>query len=266
MPAVEALHVYPVKGCRGIALARAQVEPRGIRHDRRWMFVDEAGGFLTQRTVHELALVDVAIEGEALALAAPARGMGPLRLPLRPEGGARRSVGIWRDTVDAIDGGPEAAAWASALVGVPASLVHMPDDVRRPVKPAYARPDDVVGFADAFPLLLATTASLDDLNARLDRALPMNRFRPNVVVGGCVAWEEDGWTRVRVGALELRVPKACDRCVVTTVDQATGERGVEPLRTMATFRRRDDAVWFAVNAIPDGPGEIAVGDALTVLA
>jgi uncharacterized protein YcbX len=266
VPAVEALHVYPVKGSRGIALARAQVEARGIRHDRRWMFVGEDGVFLSQRTVHELALVDVAIEGDALVLAAPAKDMPPLRLPLRPREGARRSVTVWSDTVEAIDGGPAAAAWATALVGAPASLVHMPDGTRRAVKPAYARPGDVVGFADAFPLLLATTASLDDLNARMERPLPMNRFRPNVVLGGCMAWEEDRWTRVRVGALELRVPKACDRCVVTTVDQATAERGVEPLRTMASFRRRDDAVWFAVNAIPDGPGEIAVGDALTVLA
>jgi uncharacterized protein YcbX len=266
VPAVEALHVYPVKGCRGIALARAHVEARGIRHDRRWMFVDEHGMFLTQRTVHELARVDVAIEGDALVLAAPAKGMGPLRLSLRPPGGPRRSVTVWRDTVEALDGGPEATAWASALVGVPASLVHMPDDTRRAVKPAYARPDDIVGFADAFPLLLATTASLDDLNARMERPLPMNRFRPNVVLGGCTAWEEDGWTRVRVGAIEMRVPKGCDRCVVTTIDQATAERGAEPLRTMASFRRRDDAVWFAVNAIPDGLGEIAVGDALTVLA
>jgi uncharacterized protein YcbX len=266
VPVVEGLHVYPVKGCRGIALGRAHVEARGIRHDRRWMFVDADGVFITQRTQHALALVDVTIEGNELALAAPSKGAPTLRVPLRPEGGARRAVTVWNDSVEALDAGAEASRWITELLGEPSSLVHMPDESRRAVKPAYARAGDIVGFADAFPLLLATTASLDDLNARMDRPLPMNRFRPNVVVGGCAPWEEDAWTRVRVGALELRTPKACDRCVVTTIDQQTAERGVEPLRTMAKFRRRDNDVYFAVNAVPDEAGEIAVGDAVTVLA
>jgi uncharacterized protein YcbX len=187
-----------------------------------------------------------------------------LRLPLAPDGGRRRSVAIWRDTVDALDAGDEAARWATELLGTPASIVFMPDDVRRAVNPKYAREGDIVGFADAFPLLLATTASLADLNARMERPLPMDRFRPNVVVDGCGAWDEDAWTRVRIGALPVRVLKPCDRCVVTTTDQRTGERGVEPLRTLATFRRRDNDVLFAVNGVPDAEGEIAVGDPFTV--
>jgi hypothetical protein len=123
-----------------------------------------------------------------------------------------------------------------------------------------------VSFADAFPLLLATRASLDDLNARLEAPLPMNRFRPNVVVDGCRAWEEDRWRRARLGEVAVRLPKLCDRCVVTTTDQLTGERGAEPLRTMATFRRMEDGkVYFGANAIPDGRGHISVGDPFTVL-
>jgi uncharacterized protein YcbX len=260
---VSALFVYPVKGCRGIALERAHVEARGVRHDRRWTLVDEEGTTVTQRTHPRLALVDVALDGDALVLSSRDAGAPALRLPLAPDG-RRRSVTVWNDTVEAIDAGDEAARWATELLGVPASIAHMPDDVRRQVKPAYSRPGDVVGFADAFPLLLATTASLADLNARMERPLPMDRFRPNVVVDGSEAWAEDAWTLVRVGGLSVRVVKPCDRCVVTTTDQRTGERGVEPLRTLATFRRRDHDVLFAVNAIPAAEGEVAVGDRVTV--
>ena len=213
-----------------------------------------------------LALVEVALEGDSLVLRAP--GQGELRLPGLTRGheaGQRRRVQVWRDEVDAIDCGPEAARWIGAWMGGSFSLVHMPDDVLRPVKPAYALPSDIVGFADGFPLLIASTSSLDDLNARMDTPLPMDRFRPSVVVTGCAPWAEDEWRRIRVGGLDVRVAKPCDRCVVTTIDQQTAERGVEPLRTLARFRRRDNDVLFAQNAIPDSRGWIAVGDLVEVL-
>jgi uncharacterized protein YcbX len=261
---VSGLFVYPVKGCRGIPLGRARLEARGLRHDRRWAIVDETGTTLTQRNHPRLALVDVAIEDASLVLSPRDAGAPALRLPMAPSG-PRRSVTVWHDTVDAIDAGEEAARWATQLLGISASVVHMPDDVRRAAKPAYARPDDIVGFADAFPLLLATTASLADLNARMERPLPMDRFRPNVVVDGCAPWAEDAWTRVRIGDLPVRVVKPCDRCVVTTTDQQTGERGVEPLRTLATFRKRGNDVFFAVNGVPDAEGDVAVGDRFIAL-
>jgi uncharacterized protein YcbX len=140
----------------------------------------------------------------------------------------------------------------------------MPDDVERAVSPDHSRPGDIVGFADGFPLLLATTASLEDLNARLTVPVPMNRFRPNVVVEGCSPWEEDGWTQVTVGQVPFRVAKPCGRCVIITTDQRTGERGVEPLRTLATFRQKDGKVNFAQNCVPDADGVLAVGDELRV--
>jgi uncharacterized protein YcbX len=261
---VSALYVYPVKACRGIALTRARIEARGVRHDRRWAIVDESGTTLTQRTHPVLALVDVAIAGDTLVLASSAAGAPALRLPLSPEGGRRRRVTVWRDTVDALDVGDEAGGWVTQLLGVPASIVFMPDDVERAVNPKYARAGDIVGFADAYPLLLATTASLADLNARMEHPLPMDRFRPNVVVDGSAAWAEDAWTRLQLGALPVRVAKPCERCVVTTTDQRTGERGVEPLRTLATFRRRDNDVLFAVNGVPDAHGDVAIGDPVTV--
>jgi uncharacterized protein YcbX len=270
---VDALWVYPVKSCKGIAVDGATVESRGLRGDRRWMIVDERGVFLTQRTEPRMALIEVTLDSDSLALRAP--GLEELRLPglgqpaQAAEGDGserpRRRVQVWREKVDAVDCGPEAARWISRWLGMDLALVFMPDDVRRPVKPAYALPDDIVGFADAFPLLLASTSSLDDLNARLDTPLPMNRFRPNIVIRGTAPWEEDEWARIRVGALEVRVAKACERCAITTVDQETAERGVEPLRTLAEFRRRDNDVLFAQNAVPDSPGSIAVGDRVHVL-
>jgi hypothetical protein len=265
---VEALFFYPVKSCRGLALDRATVEPRGIRHDRRWMIVDAEGAFLTQRAEPGLARIAVAVAEDGLVLSA--EGRGAVRVPFVTEaGGPRRRVQVWKDAVDAVDCGEDAAGWLGGVLGFRASLVFMPDDVVRPVKPGYARETDRVGFADGFPLLLASTASLDDLNARITARgappVPMDRFRPNVVVRGCAPWAEDDWKRVTVGDLPVRVVKPCDRCAITTTDQRTGERGVEPLRTLATFREREDKVYFAQNGVPDGAGSIAVGDRFTVV-
>jgi uncharacterized protein YcbX len=263
---VRGIFVYPVKSCRGIALDRAEVEPRGLRYDRRFMIVDGTGTFVTQRTEPRLTGIEVTLDEERGSLMLSASGCSVLRLALTPREGERVKVQVWRDEVDALHAGEEAARWVSVFLGAPASLVFMPDAVERPVRPDLARVGDHVSFADAFPMLVTTTDSLDDLNARLDRPLPMNRFRPNVVVSGCTPWEEDHWQRARIGVVPLRLPKACDRCVVTTTDQITGERGVEPLRTMATFRKwADSKVYFGVNAVPDARGTIAVGDRVTVL-
>jgi uncharacterized protein YcbX len=265
---VLGLFHYPVKSCRGIALDHATVEARGVRHDRRWMLVDETGTMITQRTHPRLALVAVAIEGDVVVLSATGVAPASLRLPAEPlHGASRRRVHVWSDDVEAVDMGEEAARWSTELLGQPAALVFMPGDVERAVKPKYARAGDLVGFADAFPLLIASASSLDDLNARMAPALPipMDRFRPNIVVGGFEPWAEDGWRGLRVGSVTVRVPKPCNRCVVTTTDQRSGERGVEPLRTLALFRKKDDHVLFAVNGIPDTFGTVRVGDPVTAL-
>jgi uncharacterized protein len=262
---VGALFVYPVKSCRGIALDRAQVEPRGLRHDRRWMIVDGEGMMVTQRTQPTLAQVEVVVDEEQAALVLHAPGPGTLRLALAPRDGTAARVRIWSSEVEALDTGEEASRWASGLLGAPASVVFMPDQARRGINADYGRVGDVVSFADGFPMLVTSTASLDDLNARLDRPVPMNRFRPNLVVDGSSAWAEDQWKSARVGEVPVRLPKACDRCVITTTDQVTGERGVEPLRTLATFRKTGKKVYFGINAIPDAVGSIAVGDPFTVV-
>jgi uncharacterized protein YcbX len=261
---VSALHLYPVKSCRGIAVDRWPVGRRGLEHDRRWMIVDDAGVFLTQRETPSLARVDTRLEADELVLSAEGHGM--VRIPTAPATDPRRRVRVWSSEVDAVDCGEGVARWLSAWVGSAVRLVHMPDDVRRAVDPDYALPGDIVGFADGFPLLLATTASLDDLNTRLDVPVPMDRFRPNVVVTGCAAWEEDEWTRIVVGDVPCRVAKPCGRCTIITTDQRTGDRGPEPLRTLATFRQQEHKVNFAQNCVPDETGTLAIGDEVRVLA
>lgn len=273
---VASLHVYPVKSCRGIDVARWDVGPRGLSLDRRFMIVrdiPECGEFMTQRETPALARVSVRLDPGWLALSA--EGHGEVCVPLSPPeiraggedlGPGRRRVQVWESTVDAVDCGDEAARWLTAFTGERASLVYMPDDVERAVSPDHALPGDIVGFADGFPLLLTTIASLDDLAARVGAPVPMDRVRPNVVVEGAGPWDEDRWQRVRVGAIPLRVAKPCGRCVVIATDQRTGARGVEPLRTLASFRTKRGAALFGQNCIPDAAGAIAVGDPVEVLA
>ncbi len=225
--------------------------------------MDGAGTFASQRTLPELARVTTAIEGDALRLDAP--GMPPLRVPLELPGGARRDVVVWKSTCAALSAGPEAAGWLGAYLGAPHELVYMPDSTERAVDADYGRAGDVVSFADAFPVLIASTSSLDDLNAKLGSPVPMNRFRPSVVVRGAPAWDEDTWRVVAVGGATMRVVKTCGRCTVITVDQDTGQRGAEPLRTLATFRTQQGSVNFAVNAIPDGELTLRVGDAIEIV-
>jgi uncharacterized protein YcbX len=260
---VSALHVYPVKSCRSLALKTAEIGRRGIAHDRRWMIVDDAGTFVTQREASRLSLVDVALDRSELLLSAD--GHGQVRVSAPTGDAPRREVRVWTSRVAAVDCGDAAADWLGAFLGAAVRLVTMPDDVERQVDPEYGQPGDIVGFADGFPLLLATTASLADLNARLPQSVPMDRFRPNVVVEGCAPWEEDDWQRVRIGEVAFRVAKPCGRCSIVTTDQRTGERGVEPLRALATFRQQGSKVNFGQNCIPDAGGFIAVGDEVQIL-
>lgn len=258
---LAAIARYPIKSCRGISVERARVSRRGIEDDRRWMIVDTEGHFVTQREEPRLALVDVALEDGTLHLGAP--GSPPLEMPARLESGARRAVVVWRSTVEAVPSA-DASAWMSRFLGRAVEVVYMPDDVRRDVNPDHARAGDHVSFADGYPLLLASSESLDDLNARLPVPVTMSRFRPNVVIDGSAPWAEDDFAAIDIGAVRFRAPKPCDRCVVVTIDPETAEGGKEPLRTLSSFRRRDGKVLFGVNLVPelgsDELVEIAVGD------
>ncbi|MBT0963372.1 MOSC domain-containing protein [Denitromonas iodatirespirans] len=260
---LEALYRYPVKSLAGESFGALEVDARGFRHDRHWMVVDPAGRFMTQREQARMALIGthVTAQGE-LQLSAP--GMPALSLPVRRDGG-RIAVDVWGDTVDAVPTDPAADAWLSAFLDTPCRLVHMADDGVRPVDPDFAGPQDQVGFADGFPFLLISQASLDDLNSRLDETLSMRRFRPNLVVAGCPPYAEDTWRVIRIGDIRFRVVKPCARCAIPTVDPDTGKRGKEPLRTLASFRRRGREVMFGQNLAHDGRGRLEVGMTVEVL-
>ena len=261
MPTLTGVYLYPVKSLRGIALEESPVEPRGLRGDRRWMVTDSQFVFLSQREEPRLALVEVLPTEEGLMVSGP--GMEPLSTDY--PGGPRKNARIWKDTVGAIAAGDEADDWFSRYLGFSCHLVYMDDEAIRAVNPQYAADGDVVSFADAFPLLLASSESLNDLNSRLARPLPMNRFRPNLVVSGAEPFAEDRWKRIRIGEVLMDVSKPCARCSVTTVDQNTAERGNEPLRTLASFRKFDGNVYFGQNLIPRSRGSLRVGDRLEIL-
>ncbi|MGW0613630.1 MOSC domain-containing protein [Streptomyces sp. NPDC002788] len=269
---LHSIHIHPVKAVRGLAPREAVVEPWGLAGDRRWVLIDDEGRVLTQRQQPRLALASAALlPGGGVRLAAP--GMEPLTVPVpRPRGTV--PVDIFHDKVEAVPAeDPAAHAWWTSALGIGARLAYMDDPAtRRPVAPEYARPGETVSFADGFPLLLTTTASLDALNSLIaqgDHAdegpLPMNRFRPNVVVAGTAAWAEDDWSRVAIGDVTFRVAKTCGRCVVTTTDQGTGERGREPLYSLGLHRRLSGKLVFGQNLVPLSPGTIRVGDPVEIL-
>ncbi|MSP59535.1 MAG: MOSC domain-containing protein [Myxococcales bacterium] len=263
---VRELWVYPIKSARGISLPRARLASRGFEHDRRWMVVDGAGRFLTQRTLPRMALIEVAIEPGGLRVVAP--GMPPLRVPFSVAGPARE-VEVFADRCAAISTGEEAAGWMTRFLGAACDLVWMPEESVRLVDRDYSATatgvGDQVSFVDGFPLLLVSQASLDDLNRRLAAPVEMARFRPNIVVDGCAPFAEDSWTALRIGEVPMRGVKRCARCPIPSVDPATGERGEEPIATLGGYRRVGGQVLFGQNVIHSGLGELAIGDVVGCL-
>lgn len=235
---------------------------RGPLYDRHWMLVNEEGRFLTQRELPRMALVRPEIQETGLRLRAP--GMFDLDVPADSEEEMR--VQLWRDICTARVMSPAADQWLSDFLGVPCRLVYLPEEQVRQVDQQYAVAEDQVGFADGFPFLLISQASLDDLNRRMPRPLSMERFRPNLVVEGCAPYAEDGWKRIRIGRLIFRVVKPCSRCVIPTVNPETGARdGNEPLKTLMRYRREGNNVYFGQNILHDDIGELTPGMKVEVL-
>ena len=266
---VSSLHIHPVKGMRAVDLPSARIGARGLEGDRRWLATDEDGVFLTQRTCPPLATIDAEAVESGLRLS-----LGENSVTVAPPSGGRRTVTVWSDAVEATDAGEEAAGWLSEALGRPARLFYMDDGAERMTSGRWG-PKRPVSFADAYPILVTTTASLDALNEAIVASggdtVPMKRFRPNIVIDGAGPWAEDFWKTIRIGGVELDLVKPCDRCVVTTLDQATGEKqGREPLKTLHKIRRSThpdlpDVALFGWNASPRGTGGIKTGDAVEIV-
>jgi hypothetical protein len=270
---VTGIFIYPVKSCSGYAVSNWGITRYGLRHDREFLVVDQQWSFLTQRAQPKLALVQTFPERDLLRLRAP--NLPEMTFPWfgSPEDHpieSKRSVAIWRDQVEVDDCGDEIAEWFSAHLGCKARLVRMGYRYRRLVQPEKvpavhqeALGIREVGFADAYPFLIISEASLADLNHRLAQPIPMNRFRPNIVVGGALdPYAEDQWQSIDIGSLRFRNGAPCIRCIVTTTDQITLERDPEPLKTLATYRRNSDGgVNFGMNFFCESStGTIRVGD------
>jgi hypothetical protein len=232
---ISGLFVYPVKSAAGIPLDSALLDSCGLKHDREWMIVDAAGRFITQRDESRLALLHTALEATSLRLSNP-QGAGPV-IALDHEG-ERVSVQVWESRCDAFDAGDEVAKFLSAWLGRAVRMVRFDPAGRRLSKPEWTQGREVPNFfSDGYPLLVLSRASINDLAARVGRDLPVNRFRPNVLLDGVCAYAEDSATRMQAGAVKLHLTKACIRCVITTIDQVTGQRtDEEPLATLKRYR------------------------------
>lgn len=262
---VVELNRYPVKSLAGIPLTTARVEEKGIAYDRTWLVTLPSGKFLTQREIPKMALVKTALSDVGdLTLSAEGRPSITVAHASHDDEMDFKRVTVWRDECYAIDEGDDVAAWLSDYLETKCRLVKMKDGFKRPIIDDGKEYDGSVRFQDQYPLLVISTASLDALNEKLETPLPMNRFRPNIVIEGCDAFEEDEFkTLTSTSGLTLTSAKPCARCVITTTDQKTSERGVEPLKTLATFRNSELGVLFGQNLLVTHAGILNVGDELT---
>jgi uncharacterized protein len=259
--------VYPIKSLAGVQMQQWWVEERGFRHDRRWLIIDDANRFVTQREYPQMVLIDVALRDEGIVLHHRTRSMPTLRVPYTPETSERLTVQIWNDEVEAVVVGAVYNQWLTEALGFSARLVFMPDSSPRPVDEQYAIQPSNVSFADGYPYLLIGQASLDDLNTRLPSPIEMRRFRPNLVVEGSLPYEEDHWYEFRIGQFDCYGVKPCARCILTTVNPDTGSKdGVEPVKTLATYRKANNKIFFGQNVLIYQAGLLGVGDEVSVLS
>lgn len=290
---ISEINIYPIKSLKGISLDSAVVESRGLQYDRRWMLATPDGMFFTQREFPQMAAIAVAVESGQLIV--ESEEAGSMNIPFEPDKGERRQVTIWRSVCEGLVYDGAVSEWFSDAIGTDCRLVYMPDNSRRSINERFDRGEDIVSFADGYPLMLLGEASLAELNRRIAenvgredaggapafQSLPMNRFRPNLVVSGSEAFDEDDWQKIRIGEAVFRSTKPCERCVITTIDQSAGEKtGKEPLKTLASFRTARDlmpdrivalgvdpaAVLFGQNLVTENAGAtVRIGDAVEVL-
>ena len=259
------LNIYPVKSLGGISLQSCEVTDRGLKHDRRWMIINEEEKFITQRTHPQLALIKTKINHNKLILSHKTEDISPLVIPINSKITETTIVNIWDDLVTALLVGKYADEWLSDLLDYKCRLVFMPDETERFVNRSYAAQNEIVSFADAYPFLIIGQSSLDDLNSRLEEKLPMNRFRPNFVFDGGEPYEEDNWKRFKIGEVIFEAVKPCSRCTTTTVNQDDAGKNDEPLKTLATYRMVNNKVIFGMNLIHEENGILHVGDEIEVL-
>lgn len=263
MPVLSQIHIYPVKSLAGIQVERWPVDRNGLVYDRKWMLIDSEHRFLSQRRLPKMALIKTRIDGEQLVLSAD--GHGEIALPLQARGGASLEVEIWNDRCEAKTVADDLDGWLSDFLQYRCRLVYHPEDKIRQVDQRFAQTSDQTAFSDGFPFLIVSEASLQALNRAMGAEMTMNRFRPNLVVGDCAPYAEDGWRRIAVNGIGFRLPKPCSRCSVPTIDPETAIAGKEPLTTLNRLRKWDNKIFFGQNALHDQCGELTLGNTVEIV-
>lgn len=261
------IFIYPIKSLGAIRLTHAQVEERGLRHDRRWLIIDDNNRFVTQRSYPNMALIEVTMTDMGLQLRHRSRDLSALLVPFQPETFDLLTVTVWDDQIEAVIVNDASNRWLSEALGFSARLVYLPDTSPRLADSNYAPFDANVSFADGFPFLIIGQSSLDDLNTRLPEPVSMIRFRPNLVFEGGMPYDEDQWYEFTIGKLTFFGVKPCARCILTTVDPEKGEIvGKEPLKTLSTYRKRNNKIFFGQNVMTNQSGVLKIGDEIQVVS
>lgn len=263
---ITQLNIYPLKSARGLSLTGLSIGKMGPSMDRRWMVVNSLDGqFVSQRQVSQMCLIHVELDANTVRFSI--NGLDTIQLCIDDcQRGPLRDVTVWNDRLHARDCGDDIAQWLSHFLGMDVRLVFMADDCLRYVDRSFARQNEQVSFADGFPVLLISQASLDHFNQHLSQPISMSRFRPNIVVNGCAAYAEDQWQEIRVGGLTLSLVKPCSRCVIPSIDPETGIKNAEVSKALATHRRREGSVYFGQNLLVNGHGQLSLGDIVTFAA
>lgn len=263
---LQNLFIYPIKSLRGVAFDSINPEKRGLPFDRRWVLLDESSTSLTQRDIPEMTLISVSILEDRLELHHATKQMAPLIIPFKSDSYQVQPITVWDDHFSApVSQDPAISDWFYHAMGYRARLAFMDVETSRPVDPRYAPEGEEVSFSDGFPFLITNQASLDELNSRLPEPVPMDRFRPNLVISGGEPFEEDDWKKVIIGEAEFEVVKPSGRCIVITINQETAEKNKEPLKTLATFRKKGNKIIFGQNMILKKSGLIKVGDEVKII-
>ena len=263
---VSRLFIYPIKSLAGIEVVSAKVTDRGFEHDRRWMLVDANNRFLSQREYSQMALIKTAITEAGIAVYHVQHHDKGIDIPFIPTTGKTGMFTIWDDTCPGQYVSNEADDWFSETLGTTCRLVYMPDDSQRFVEEKYRMDDEVTSFSDAYPFLILGESTLGYLNSKLDVELPLNRFRPNIVFSGSEAHLEDSMAHIRISGIDFFGVKLCARCNILTIDQDTAIQSKEPTRTLATYRAKNNKIYFGQNLLHRGEGIVHVCDPIEVLA
>jgi hypothetical protein len=261
---VSQINIYPIKSLGGIDLNEAKVEVSGFQYDRNWMLVDQNGKFLSQRKYPKMALLQVEIQENTLLVYHKSKSRERIEIPYAAKSGINLETTIWDDSLNALHVAEEVDKWFSTQLNINCRLVKLDIDNKRFIDKTYQVNHEYVSFADSMPFLIIGQASLDNLNSRLDEPLPMARFRPNLVFSGAPPFAEDDWSHIQIGQVKFKVTKPCARCVMTTIDQETGTKGKEPLKTLSEFRKVDGKILFGQNLIALNEGIISVGNTIEI--